>query len=69
MVISTLLEELIMLSGRAALMVGAGLAAAPMVLGAARAEEAMDTTAAAPVDLSTLARIRHELGGLHLLHL
>lgn len=50
-----------MLSRRAALMVGAGLVAAPMLVKTAAAEEQIDTTAAAPVDLSSLPRIRHEL--------
>jgi nitrite reductase (NO-forming) len=50
-----------MLSRRAALMVGAGLAAAPVLAQAVRAEEAPMTAGAAPVDLSALPRIRHEL--------
>jgi nitrite reductase (NO-forming) len=50
-----------MLSRRAALMVGAGLAAAPMLVQSARAEGSLDTSAAAPVDLSSLPRIRREL--------
>jgi nitrite reductase (NO-forming) len=50
-----------MLSRRAALMVGAGLAAAPMLVQAARAEGSLDTSAAAPVDLSSLPRIKREL--------
>jgi len=53
--------EIKMLSRRAALMVGAGLAAAPMLVQAARAEGGLDTSAVAPVDLSSLPRIRHEL--------
>jgi len=50
-----------MLSRRAALMVGAGLAAAPLLAQAVRAEEAPLTADAAPVDLSSLPRIRQEL--------
>ncbi len=50
-----------MLSRRAALMVGAGLVAAPMLVKTAAAEGQLDTTAAVPVDLSSLPRIRHEL--------
>lgn len=50
-----------MLSRRAALMVGAGLVAAPMLVKTAAAEGTLDTSAAAPVDLSSLPRIRREL--------
>ncbi|EYD77238.1 Copper-containing nitrite reductase [Rubellimicrobium mesophilum DSM 19309] len=50
-----------MLSRRAALMVGAGLAAAPMLVRTAQAETAPMVADAAPVDLSSLPRIRREL--------
>lgn len=50
-----------MLTRRTALMVGAGIVAAPMIVRAAAAQETMDTSAAEPVDLSALERIRHEL--------
>jgi nitrite reductase (NO-forming) len=50
-----------MLTRRAALMVGAGLAAAPILVQKAAANETLDVTAAAPVDLSSMTRIRHEL--------
>jgi nitrite reductase (NO-forming) len=57
-----------MLTRRAALMVGAGLAAAPMLVQTAAANESLDTSAATPVDLSTLPRIRHELAVPPLVH-
>lgn len=57
-----------MLTRRAALMVGAGLAAAPMLVQTAAANESMNTSDAAPVDLSTLQRIRHELAVPPLVH-
>lgn len=50
-----------MLSRRAALMVGAGIVAAPMLVPQARAEEVMDTSMTAPIDLSSLARIKRRL--------
>lgn len=50
-----------MLSRRAALMVGAGLAAAPLLVQQARAEASPLTADAAPVDLSTLPRIERTL--------
>ena len=50
-----------MLTRRAALMVGAGIVAAPMLVRQARADEVMDTSMAAPVDLSSLARVKHRL--------
>jgi nitrite reductase (NO-forming) len=42
-------------------MVGAGLVAAPMLVQKAAANESMDTTGAAAVDLSSLERIKREL--------
>jgi nitrite reductase (NO-forming) len=54
--------ERTMLSRRAALMVGAGIAAAPFVVRAAAAqEEAVATPVAAPEDLSGLERIKRRL--------
>ncbi|MCR8723402.1 copper-containing nitrite reductase [Frigidibacter sp. ROC022] len=50
-----------MLTRRAALMSAAGLAAAPSLLTRASAEETMDTSMAAPVDLSALPRIKRQL--------
>ncbi|MCG7626829.1 copper-containing nitrite reductase [Epibacterium sp. MM17-32] len=50
-----------MLTRRAALMGAAGLASIPVLAKAAKAEEIMDTSMAAPVDLSNLKRIKHKL--------
>jgi len=56
-----IMRENAMLTRRAALMVGAGIVAAPMLVRQARADEVMDTSMAAPVDLSSLARVKHRL--------
>jgi nitrite reductase (NO-forming) len=52
-----------MITRRAALMSAAGLAAAPMFLSATKvkADEIMDTSMAAPVDLAHLTRVKHKL--------
>ncbi|WP_210528219.1 copper-containing nitrite reductase [Rubellimicrobium arenae] len=50
-----------MLSRRAALMIGAGLAAAPMLVQPVLAEGGLDTSNSAPSDLSGLTRIKREL--------
>jgi nitrite reductase (NO-forming) len=52
-----------MITRRAALMSAAGLAAAPMFLSATKvkADEIMDTSMAAPVDLAHLPRVKHKL--------
>ena len=50
-----------MLTRRAALMGGAGVAALPLLAKAAKAEEIMDTSMAPPADLSSLKRIKRRL--------
>lgn len=50
-----------MLTRRAALMGAAGIAALPVLAKAAKAEEIMDTSMAAPADLSSLKRIKRKL--------
>lgn len=50
-----------MLTRRAALMAAAGTVTLPILANAAKADETMATSDAAPVDLSTLERVKHRL--------